>query len=65
MPELPEETEARLTREYGLAPRDTQVLMSVGSGSNLGFDGEPGPGNAVMYFEEVARGRDPKVAVNW
>ncbi|KAG8865143.1 hypothetical protein FRB96_000032 [Tulasnella sp. 330] len=65
MPELPHKTAARLESVYGLVPRDIQVLMSVGSGSNVGYDGEVGPGNAVEYFEAVAKGRDPKVVVNW
>lgn len=65
MPELPQETAARLERSYGLVSRDIQVLMSVGSGTNVGYDGEIGPGNAVQYFEVVAKGRDPKIVVNW
>lgn len=65
MPALSSETAARLERDYGLAARDIQVLMSVGSGTNVGYDGEVGPGNAVEYFEKVAKGRDPKAVVNW
>ncbi|KAG9015844.1 hypothetical protein FRB93_012409 [Tulasnella sp. JGI-2019a] len=65
MPELPHETSARLERGYGLVPRDIQVLMSVGSGTNVGYDGDVGPGNAVQYFEAVAKEREPKAVVNW
>lgn len=65
MPELPAATAARLQTEYGLRPRDIEVLMSVGSGLNLGYDGEVGAQGAVSYFENVARGRDPNVVVNW
>ena len=39
--------------------------MSVESGSEVGYDGEVGKGSAVNYFEQVADGRDAKVAVNW
>jgi len=66
MPELPSQTQARLESQYGLNTRDVEVLMSVNSGIDVGFDGEPGSqGGAVQYFEEVAVGRDPKAVVNW
>lgn len=38
--------------------------MDVDSGREVGFDGQLGHG-AVAYFDDVARGRDPKVVVNW
>ncbi|PIL37405.1 hypothetical protein GSI_01099 [Ganoderma sinense ZZ0214-1] len=63
MPDLPDATRARL-RELGLSRRDVEVLMDVDSGREVGFDGELGRG-AVAYFDEVARGRDPKTVVNW
>lgn len=63
MPELPEVTRARLHAQ-GLSERDTDVLMTVDSGKEVGFDGELGHG-AVAFFDELSRGRDPKVAVNW
>jgi len=64
-PTLPAVTLARLQSEYGLSPRDAEVLMSIDAGSEVGFDGAPGPGGAVRYFESVARGREAKAAVNW
>lgn len=64
MPELPEAMRQRL-RSQGLSERDTDVLMSVDSGREVGFDGEPGNGGAVAYFDSLSRGRDPKVVVNW
>ncbi|KAI0722383.1 Glutamyl-tRNA amidotransferase B subunit [Cerioporus squamosus] len=63
MPELPDATRARLLAQ-GLSQRDVEVLMDVDSGREVGFDGQLGHG-AVAYFDEVARGRDPKVVVNW
>lgn len=65
MPEFPAATAARLQTQYGLRPRDVEVLMSVGSGTNVGYDGEVGAPGAVAFFEDVARGRDPNVVVNW
>ncbi|KAF7967986.1 hypothetical protein HWV62_32393 [Athelia sp. TMB] len=64
MPELPEQTRARLVAQ-GLSERDADVLMSVDSGREVGFDGEPGNGGAVAYFDALSQGRDPKVVVNW
>ncbi|KAH7919539.1 Glutamyl-tRNA amidotransferase B subunit [Leucogyrophana mollusca] len=63
MPELPDAQRARLLAQ-GLSPRDADVLMAVDAGREVGFDGEPGRG-AVAYFDKLAQGRDPKVAVNW
>ncbi len=63
MPLLPDATRARLL-ETGLSQRDVEVLMDVDSGREVGLDGQLGHG-AVAYFDEVARGRDPKVVVNW
>ncbi|OBZ70372.1 Glutamyl-tRNA(Gln) amidotransferase subunit B, mitochondrial [Grifola frondosa] len=63
MPELPDMTRARLLA-LDLSRRDTDVLMDVDSGREVGFDGELG-GGAVAYFDSVARGRDPKAVVNW
>ncbi|QRV72335.1 aspartyl-tRNA(Asn)/glutamyl-tRNA (Gln) amidotransferase subunit B [Ceratobasidium sp. AG-Ba] len=67
MPTLPEETRERLISTYQLSPRDTDVLMNIDVGADIGFDGEP-PSRlgAVAYFESVVRGRrDPKVVANW
>lgn len=63
MPELPDATRTRL-QTLGLSCRDTDVLMDVDSGREVGFDGELGRG-AVAYFDRVAHGRDPKMVVNW
>ena len=63
MPELPEETANRLGK-LGLTPRDTEVLMAVDSGREVGYDGVLGQG-AVAYFDAVSHGREPKVVVNW
>ncbi|KIM76374.1 hypothetical protein PILCRDRAFT_77807 [Piloderma croceum F 1598] len=64
MPELPGAMRSRLCSQ-GLSKRDTEVLMSVDSGREVGFDGEPGSGGAVAYFESLSKGRDPKIVVNW
>ena len=63
MPELPDATRDRL-QSVGLSQRDIEVLMSVDSGREVGYDGLLGYG-AVRYFDTVARGRDPKTVVNW
>lgn len=64
MPELPEATRLRLVAR-GLSERDTEVLMSIDSGREVGLDGEPGSGGALSYFDDLSKGRDPKVVVNW
>ncbi|WP_102108734.1 Asp-tRNA(Asn)/Glu-tRNA(Gln) amidotransferase subunit GatB [Oceaniglobus roseus] len=51
LPELPDEKKARFVLDYGMTEYDAGVLTA---------DVE----NAV-YFEEVARGRDGKLAANW
>ncbi|TFK55405.1 Glutamyl-tRNA amidotransferase B subunit [Heliocybe sulcata] len=63
MPELPGETRARLLKQ-GLTVRDVDVLTSVDAGREVGFDGQLGEG-AVVYFDAVAIGRNPKIVVNW
>ncbi|KAI0773368.1 Glutamyl-tRNA amidotransferase B subunit [Irpex lacteus] len=63
MPDLPAATQARLL-SMGLTQRDTEVLMTIDSGREVGYDGALGHG-AVAYFDTVAQGRDPKVVVNW
>ena len=64
MPELPDATRSRLLRQ-GLSERDADVLMSINSGREVGFDGEPGDGGAIAYFDTLSKVRDPKVVVNW
>ncbi len=51
LPELPDEKKERLMKEYGLKSYDASVLVAD-------------PANAD-YFEQVARGRDGKLAANW
>ncbi len=51
LPELPDEKKDRLTSEYGLSAYDAGVLVD-----------DP---ETATFFEEVAEGRDAKLAVNW
>jgi len=51
LPELPDEKKARLVKDFGLTPYDAEVLI---------MDRE-----SATYFEQVAKGRDGKMAANW
>jgi aspartyl-tRNA(Asn)/glutamyl-tRNA(Gln) amidotransferase subunit B len=51
LPELPDEKKARLARDYGLSIYDADVLAAER--------------DTADFFEQVARGRDPKAAANW
>jgi aspartyl-tRNA(Asn)/glutamyl-tRNA(Gln) amidotransferase subunit B len=51
LPELPDVRRARYQRDFGLSAYDAHVLV---------LEKE-----TAAYFEEVARGRDPKLAANW
>jgi aspartyl-tRNA(Asn)/glutamyl-tRNA(Gln) amidotransferase subunit B len=51
LPELPDEKKARFVKEFGLTEYDSDVLTAEAE-------------NAA-YFEEVAQGRDGKLAANW
>ena len=51
LPELPDARRARYERDFGLSAYDAHVLV---------LEKE-----TAAYFEEVARGRDPKLAANW
>jgi aspartyl-tRNA(Asn)/glutamyl-tRNA(Gln) amidotransferase subunit B len=51
LPELPDARKARYVRDYGLSPYDAGVLVAEKE--------------TAAYYEEVARGHDPKLAVNW
>ena len=51
LPELPDEKKERLMKDYGLKSYDASVLVAD-------------PANAD-YFEQVAMGRDGKLAANW
>ena len=51
LPELPDEKKARFIEEYGLKPYDAGVLIMDKASSD--------------FFENVAKGRDARLAVNW
>jgi aspartyl-tRNA(Asn)/glutamyl-tRNA(Gln) amidotransferase subunit B len=51
LPELPDEKKARLVRDYGLPLYDADVLTAER--------------DTADFFEQVASGRDPKIAANW
>lgn len=51
LPELPDEKQERLVREHGVTPYDASVLVT---------DRE-----SADFYEEVAKGRDGKLAANW
>lgn len=63
MPELPEEARQRLL-STGLSERDVDFLMTIDVGREVGFDGQLGRG-FISYFDDVAKDRDPKTAINW
>jgi aspartyl-tRNA(Asn)/glutamyl-tRNA(Gln) amidotransferase subunit B len=51
LPELPDDKKDRFIREYGLSPYDAGVLISERESAG--------------FFEQVAKGRDAKLAANW
>ena len=51
LPELPDEKIARFMKDYGLTAYDAQVLTSERASAD--------------FFEQVAKGRDGKMAANW
>lgn len=51
LPELPDEKKARFMADYGLQSYDASVLVAERASAD--------------FFEEVAKGRDGKVAANW
>ncbi len=51
LPELPDEKRARFESEYGLSRYDAGVLTA--------------DADKAAFFEEVAKGRDAKLAANW
>jgi aspartyl-tRNA(Asn)/glutamyl-tRNA(Gln) amidotransferase subunit B len=51
LPELPDRKRARFVGEYGLGIEDAGVLVAERA--------------TAEYFEDVAKGRDPKMAANW
>jgi aspartyl-tRNA(Asn)/glutamyl-tRNA(Gln) amidotransferase subunit B len=51
LPELPDQKKARFARDYALSAYDADVLVAEQ--------------DTADFFEEVAKGRDPKTAANW
>mgnify|MGYP001347216868 CR=1 FL=1 len=51
LPELPDQKKARFVTDFGLSEYDANVLTAE-------LD-------SAGYFEEVAKGRDGKLAANW
>ena len=51
LPELPDDKKARFISAYGLSAYDATVLIMEQ--------------NSAAYFEDVAKGRDGKIAANW
>jgi len=51
LPELPDEKRERFEKDYGLSRYDAGVLTAEA--------------DKAAFFEEVATGRDPKLAANW
>ncbi|GAA5939720.1 hypothetical protein JCM1841_003559 [Sporobolomyces salmonicolor] len=68
LPELPDAAFERLQAQYGLSARDAGILVALGEGleEDPTHDGEEGTASVgVTFFEEVARGREAKMAANW
>lgn len=51
LPELPDQKKHRFMNDFGLSPYDASVLIAERTRAN--------------YYEEVANGRDAKLAANW
>ncbi len=51
LPELPDEKRERLVKDYGITPYDASVLILERARAD--------------FFEDVAKGRDGKLAANW
>jgi len=60
LPESMEQQRKRLVKQYDLPLRDVNVLMRIGSEEEKVMAVEP-----VKYFEEISKGRDARVALNW
>lgn len=69
MPELPDQQRSRLIETYPDLPlRDLNVLMKIGleeAPSSAASLADERDADAVAYFEEVAKGREPKTVMNW
>lgn len=59
MPELVEQQRERLIKQYQLPVREVNILLRIG------LEEEKERVDAVGYFEQLAQGRDAKVALNW
>lgn len=57
MPELVEKQRERLANKYKVAMNDVNILLRL--------DNEEGGSDAITYFEEVVKGREARVALNW
>lgn len=51
LPELPDDKKARFIKEYGLTAYDADILVAEKASAD--------------FFEQVAKGRDAKLAANW
>ncbi|MDF3073593.1 MAG: gatB [Alphaproteobacteria bacterium] len=51
LPELPDDKKARFVKDYGISVYDAGVMVAERE--------------TAEFFENVAKGRDPKLAVNW
>ncbi len=51
LPELPDDKKARFVKDYGISVYDAGVMVAERE--------------TAEFFEAVAKGRDPKLAVNW
>ncbi len=51
LPELPDAKKARFIGDYGLSAYDAGVLVAEQA--------------TALFYEDVAKGRDPKIAANW
>lgn len=60
LPESFEQQRRRLVEQYQISLRDVNVLMRIGL-----EDERIVGGDAVSYFEQLAKGRDARVALNW
>ena len=69
LPELPDEAFDRLQALYGLSPRDAGILVALGERmddeTSSGGPSHSQAGAGVRFFEDVAKGREGKVAANW
>jgi aspartyl-tRNA(Asn)/glutamyl-tRNA(Gln) amidotransferase subunit B len=67
LPELPDAKRERLEKQYGLREREVDILVKLDEASEIEEDGSAGDTRTggVSYFEQVARGRDARIAANW